>query len=441
MVPDDSSLSRRRLLGGLATVVAGGTVTVGATEPTALPDVLTDQTTKVYPTPPSANSHWQPTVTEEHATEAVERLAEVVSEGKKLWKRTKSSDDEYFHGAGGWLENAREALNDGNYYEAQRNAVTGMQYAGEEVGIGRSKLGKADLQTLAERGQKLLARVEEVVESVRPYPVSTPGRDLAWYYETEQELLFARFHADWGNLDAIRDGLDDENGPESSEFDHDAIGSITAKLLQAELYVQSAERFSELLAEQVGGSGTRYEDHLRSVGARFLRRIEEFPSRDEVESKYIGEYDSQSPYDFAHSRLARWCFDYDYRFGHEDNDGLLVYRAVERSKGLAQRRAHEFAVNHLVVETGTEDFDSGHVLAEKQRARSVYQSVVGSNPPPLLTRQVRRAVSDLRVAKVGFGDNYQRPIWRERVKAYIYALVGRAKLKEYPRVYDAIVSK
>ncbi|MFB6299478.1 MAG: hypothetical protein ABEH65_04385 [Halobacteriales archaeon] len=114
--------------------------------------------------------------------------------------------------------------------------------------------------------------------------------------------------------------------------------------------------------------------------------------------------------------------------------------AVELSKGIAQRRAHDFATDRLIVDPGDTGFDSGHALAEKRRARSVYRSVVGSSPPPLLTLQVRRAVEDLQVAKVGFAGSYQRPLWRERLEAYLYALVGRAKLREYPELYDAIIA-
>ncbi|WP_254921764.1 hypothetical protein [Halorubrum ezzemoulense] len=53
MVPDPSSVSRRTVLatlGGGAAVLAGGTAVVGVTEPTALPDSITDAATTHYPT-------------------------------------------------------------------------------------------------------------------------------------------------------------------------------------------------------------------------------------------------------------------------------------------------------------------------------------------------------------------------------------------------------
>ena len=439
MVPD--SLGRRGLLVGLGGLVAGGTVAVGATEPTALPDVLTDEATKHYPTPPEVNSLWRPTVTEAHATEAIDRLAETVSRGEKL--RSQIETDDHFVGSGGWLENAREARQKGNYYEALFHAVGGLQYAGEDLGFARAKLGRseADLRTLAERERDVRERVQAVADDVDPYPVVEPGRDLAWYYRIERELVFARFNASNG-LQAALDGGDEENDSDAREFDPEDVGTVTANLLEAEGHLRNAERFRDRLTAKLDGSRSTasYAEHLGDVAGRFRTEIREHPTRGDVRETFVddddGPYDS---YEYARSRIARWCFDSNYRFGMDDSDGLLVYRAVELSRGLAQRRAHGPAVDRLVVEEGDSGFDSGHALAEKRRARATYRSVVGSEPPPLLTRQVRRAVEDLQVAKVGFAGNYQRPLWRERLKAYLYALVGRAKLEQYPEVYDAVV--
>ncbi|OYR86943.1 hypothetical protein DJ72_01810, partial [Halorubrum distributum] len=63
MVPDPSSVSRRTVLatlGGGVAALAGGTAVVGATEPTALPDPITDAATKYYPTPPRGRHSSQP---------------------------------------------------------------------------------------------------------------------------------------------------------------------------------------------------------------------------------------------------------------------------------------------------------------------------------------------------------------------------------------------
>jgi hypothetical protein len=104
-------------------------------------------------------------------------------------------------------------------------------------------------------------------------------------------------------------------------------------------------------------------------------------------------------------------------------------------------RAHRFAVDELVVDEGDAGFDSGHVLAEKRRARSVYGSVFGSEPAPLLTRQAARAIEDLQVATVDEDTGSDWELWRERLQAYLYALVGRAKLRESPAVHRTVVGR
>ncbi|PHQ46702.1 hypothetical protein DJ68_05890, partial [Halorubrum sp. C3] len=120
MVPDPSSVSRRTVLatlGGGVAALAGGTAVVGATEPTALPDPITDAATKYYPTPPEVHTLWRPPVTEAHARAAVETLAETVAESRRRWDAIGDVDDEgapITTDAGGWLEDAREALDEGD---------------------------------------------------------------------------------------------------------------------------------------------------------------------------------------------------------------------------------------------------------------------------------------------------------------------------------------
>lgn len=63
------------------------------------------------------------------------------------------------------------------------------------------------------------------------------------------------------------------------------------------------------------------------------------------------------------------------------------------------------------------------------------------DPPALLTRQVDRAAGDLQVATVCFAASYREPMWKERLDAYPYALIGWARLREYPAAYEEIVGR
>lgn len=446
MVPELPSLTRRRLLAGLGGAVGGGTVAVGATEPTALPDVLTDQATRYYPTPPEVRELWRPTVTEAHAEAAVERLAESVERGERLWQ--KIDTDRPFGGAGGHLEDAREDLADGHYHDALWSAETGMQFAPEYVGVARRKLGRTDFDALVERTTQLLDGIDERVAAVQPYPVSDPGRDLAWYYRIDRELQQALWAGTWRGYEELRDSVEsdgdggsgDSDDSSVSRYDARGVGQIRAGLLRAEQSLENVRRFREALGDLLGSDASPAQQHIRETNSSLLSAVESFPTRSEVEDEFLDEdeYRSDDPYIEARLRLAHWCFDTDYRIGLDEEIPLPVYNLVNLSTALAQRRAHEFAVENLAVSEGQTGFDSGHTLAEKRRARRTYRRVVGADPPPLLTRMARRAIEDLQVAKVGFVE-YEYPLWRDRLKAYLYALVGRAKLRVYPDVYDTVV--
>lgn len=437
MVPDLLSSTRRQLLAGVAGATVVGTAGVGATRPTALPDLLTDAATRHYPDPPGTRDLWRPTVTETHAREAVGFLADTVEAGERLREQLDTDAvDHRFLGAGGWLQTARDTLAEGEYADALWDARSGIQYAAEDLGVARAHLDhpEADPDRLRERLEATRERSRTVQSAVQPYPVAEPGRDLAWYYRIEHELVRSRLTLDW-----------EERLEDTSEPPVDVVARLEQNLRRAELQVDAAERFHALLRDRLDGSETAPQaDRLTTVVEEMRAEVESFPSRNVVERRYVGEDDDSSvtPYEYTHRRLAWWLFDYDYRVVDDVARDSLVRRAVDLSEALADRRAHETAVDRLVVEPDDTDFDSGHTFRERGRARSTYQNVVGSNPPPLVTRMAERAISDVRVAEVDGaepGDGY--PWWRARLDAYLYALIGAAKLAEFPPLYRRVAGE
>lgn len=442
MVPDVPSPTRRRLLGGLAGIVAlgsGVTVGLGATEPTALPDPVTDFASRHYPTPPEVTTHWRPTVTAEHAAFAVDLLARTTERAEELWEDYEAGG--HFTGDGGWLEDAQSALENGNHHEALWQATYGLQFAGEDLGRARWGLGQADLEELATRGTELQDRVRTVADELAPYPVADPPTDLAWYLEIEQELLRAEQSADLRGFEDATNGVDDEDGPDTDGVEDRSVGELTANLLQAEVYVENAERYRSHLGDRLDDGGEPYEELLQRATEAFRTELEAGPTRETaLERRGLGERDRSGPYAFAHRRLAMWCLPTTAPspWTVDVDRELRVATAVAFSTGVAKLRAYTDAVDELVVDPDQEGFDSGHLLREKRRARSVYKSVLGSDPPPLLTRQAARAVEDLQVAEVEGADG-DWALWQERVQAYCYALIGRLKLREYPAVYETVV--
>ncbi|WP_277555136.1 hypothetical protein [Halobaculum limi] len=424
MVPDPPSLSRRALLGGAAAGLVGLTGVVGAVRPTALPDAVTDQASKFLPDP--TDHRWHPPVSEAHARDTVGQLAEEVERGRELWSDLDT--DERFTGAGGWLESAREALQAENYREATFYATGGMQFAAEEVGIALARLDRpeADPKRLADRGEAIRDRADDLVASFDDYPVADPGRDLGWYHDIERTVRFVRFDASERDRDR--------------EYDARDIGSIYAGNRQAELRLATAEHHRERVHELVGDDGDPMADRIDRLDERFRARIEEFPSREAVreEVEAVEDEYGPGPYALARWKLAMWCYDTDYYVADWD-EGLSLMTTVEAAQALAQRRAHDRAVDALAMDPDDDGFDSGHVVREKRAAMKRFRRVVGDDPAPLLSILTVRAGEDIDVAEVGFAGSYEYPIWRDRVDAYCYALVARMKLKEYPPLYERFV--
>ncbi|WP_227131162.1 hypothetical protein [Halorubellus salinus] len=441
-----SELSRRRVLAGVGGVVALGTlgsIAVGATAPTALPDVLTDEATKHYPTPPEVTEHWRPTVTEAHARNVVETLATTHERADERW--TRIDEDRFGSGGSGWLEDARSALESGNYHEALFDATYGLQFAANDLGRARAKQGDADLQALAERAIDVRDRATAVVDALSPYRVGDPGTDLAWYRRIEQDAVRGAGQATWGSVDATANGVDDDDGPPRGKFDPRDVGDLTEGVVLGDVAVSNAERFHDHLTERLGDDAAPYESHLDDVIEALRSELADAPDRETVIERHdVRSTDDYGPDEFAHSRLARWCYDAPYvsPWTTEVDTDARALIAVGLAQGVVDHRAHGFAIDHLVVDESTTDFDSGHVLAEKRRARDTYQDVIGDDPDPLLTRQAARAIEDLQVATVDLDHtDGDWTAWKERLDAYLYALVGRAKLEHHPDVYQQFVNR
>jgi hypothetical protein len=127
----------------------------------------------------------------------------------------------------------------------------------------------------------------------------------------------------------------------------------------------------------------------------------------------------------------------------DDGDGEPWTERIDRLDARFRAAIDEFpdrAVDALAMEPGgPRAFDSGRVVSEKRAAMKRCLRVVGDSPAPLLSILTERAGEDIDVAEVGFAGSYERPIWRDRVDAYCYALIARMKLTEYPRVYERFV--
>ncbi|EMA45539.1 hypothetical protein [Halobiforma nitratireducens] len=443
-------LSRRRLLGGLAAGLGlggGAVVVTGATRPTLLPNVLADWATNYYPTPPRTQSLWQPTVTDAHASDAVDRLVAVEDEALERWDEI-DPDEHRLRGSGGWLSSAEESLADGDYAAALSRSRTGLRFAGESLGEANARVGEDDLEPVVDRAADVLTRVDAVLDDLESYPVADPVRDLGWYAEIESDLRTARRLARFSGFEDLRDertgdGTLDGTVSDRPEYDPRDVGEITAALLQAELLVETAEHYRAHLRDNLAdeGGGDPFHDHLRDLVGTFGDELDGVPTRNEIESAVVDDTGSYGPYEFARMRLAGWALPRSFELPDDTapEAEFLVREVLDLSRTLVDWRAHERATDALAVDPDDDGFDPGHVLAEQRRGRSAYRDVIGSDPSPFLVVLSEPGVGNLRVADVDRDWDDRWTPWHERIQSYLNALLGRSRLQEYPAVYGTIV--
>ena len=84
-------------------------------------------------------------------------------------------------------------------------------------------------------------------------------------------------------------------------------------------------------------------------------------------------------HEFAHCRLAQWCFPATLTPPWERNiDAVfLTLGVIGLAQGLVDWCAHEYAVEHLDTELGDEELDPVHILSEKHRGQWTYEDVTG----------------------------------------------------------------
>jgi len=435
-----SSLSRRQLLGlvGGAGAVGG----VGWFRPTWLPDPITDWLTTLYPNPPA--HVWRPAVSDAHADEAVDRLERTVERAQTLKERVdldsvpRELRFSLDHGdpSGGWLDSAQSAS---DAHERLQYATIGLSFAGEVVGAATFVLDEADPERLADRGRAIRSSAEAVLDSVGDYAVSDPSRDLAYLYFVERELAFARFNSRY------RKRFAGETTTASDDFTDGAVADANAAYLQAEQRLANARYYRDRYREGLGDEARSYADALDSALTTLTESIATFPTASEVRDRISDERDlgQQTPYGAARWELLSICFDSDYRrdYGPDGHrHGHTVQRVVESAIALLGRRGHEFALDELGVSPGDTGYDSGRTFRAKRRAVRRFRSVRDAYDSPFAGVLAQGAANLIHAGEVGIDlADGTHPMWRNRVEATTYYLVGEGEMRELGEVYGTVI--
>lgn len=443
MVPD-ITLTRRTLLAGSGTALGASLLGAGLFAPTWLPDSVTDALLGVYPEPPG--HVWRPEISDAHADEAVEHLAETVERANALRERIDVNslpEDLAFHldnsdPSGGWLESAR---GDSDPRERLFAATYGMQFAGEVVGYANVALDEVDAEALVERGDRLRTEADDVLDSLGNYPVSDPARDLAHLYFTERELGLAR-------LDSPRLGAHSGGVPSADEYSNHDVARTWGSHTQAEQRLRTARYYRDLYRENIDDAARPYADVLNDALTTLTDAVDEFPTRGEMRTTVRDELEltQETPYGAARWELSTLCYDDDFRFGFDEDGyrpGHTVQRVVEVARALLERRAHEFSLAELDVSPDDADYDSGRAFREKRRAVRTFRSVREEYDSPFAGVLAQGASDRIRAGDIGIGGDEHghddRPAWQDRVEATTYYLVGTGQLRELGDVLGMIL--
>lgn len=437
------SLTRRTLLAGLGVAAGGGLVGTASFAPTWLPDPATDALLGVYPDPPA--HVWRPEVSEAHADEAVELLAETVEQANALKGRVdvdSLSDDLGFYldnddPSGGWLESAR---GESDPRKRLFYATYGMQFAGEVVGYAKVVLDEVDAQALVDRGTRLRSDAEDVLASLGDYPVSEPGRDLAYLYFVERSLSFAQ-------LNSHRSGVYAGDVADADDYSPHSVARTWGSHVQATQRLRDARYYRDLYRERLGDDSRPYRNTLDDALATLTDETKEFPTREAMRTKVEEtlELTQDTPYGAARWELLMLCYDNDFRAGFDGTGyraGHTVQRVVETSWALMERRAHDYALRTLDVSPDDTGYDSGRAFEAKRRAVRTFRSVRDAHGSPFAGVLAQAASDLIRAGDVGLDMEWDSdvPAWRERAEATTYYLVGTGEMRELGDVLDVILT-
>jgi hypothetical protein len=426
-------LSRRHLLTGVGGAVAA-LLGTGLYAPEWLPDALTDRAVEYVPEPPSRP--WRPPVTDDHAGEAVDALADTVDRAKRLREGVDAdsvSEEVAFHldgdPSGGWLESAREAEDD---YHRLFYATYGLQFAGEAVGYALVARGESDPEALVERGRRLRQESNAVGNSIREYRVSDPGRDLAFLAWVERELVFAR-------LNSHRAGIDVGEPASAAEFSEHGVASTWGTHLQARQHLRNARRYRSAYRDRRAHHASPFGEELGDAVDALTAALDEFPRREEVRES-LPDRRGRSPLAAARWELLGLCYDDDFRIDARKRSDLLAYRTLRLARALVARRAHDFVLEELDLTASDTDFDSGVALREKRRATRTFRRVREEHDSPFAGLVVEEAANRIRAGDVAVdGGSEAAPAWQRRVEAAVYYLVGRGSVEHLPPVLSTVV--
>jgi hypothetical protein len=435
------SITRRKLLGGLA---VGGTATFAGYRllPAELvPAPILEQRTKRRPVPEVDTSL---PVALEALVESREHLREVIDRAESAWKQVDDSDvdserEDFDTGLENGVEIARDKLAETEDADPTTDAIrelrSGVNRAAWSLAAAKVVSEDYDAERLGERSKSLYRDVNEFVDSLS-YEAANPRRGLAYFYRAERALYFSRIDA-YGKVYLSGEPLDE------SEYSHREVVKTIRGEIEGRRWLDDAKAVYESHRSNLGESGstTDLETHLDRTWRDFAERIDGLlVDREEAIDRYFS--DDEGPRNQAVNELVGngYSAGDDARPPSGDlRSGLLALAAVEHAKALQHALGFRSAMERL--DSAFADGEVGMSLAARTKREAIerLRSLLADIDDPITRELAARPREEITIGDWSLGVNQKFDSEFPYAEAYAMYALAAENLAHTAEVRDSLL--
>lgn len=435
------SITRRRLLGGLA--VGGATTAAGFRYLPAklVPTLLLEQRTK-WQSVPKVDASLP--VAPRALAESRDHLQEVIDRAEAAWEQLDDSDvdserKEFDRSLESTLETGREKLAESEGATPTTDALRDLRYgvnrAAWSLAAAKAISEEYDTERLGERSKALYRDVNEFADSMS-YEVADPRHGLAYFYRVERALKFARMDA-YGKL-----YVSGESVTKSEYRYRDVVETIRGEI-EGRRWLGDAKAVYEFHRSNVADAATTsdLEAHLDRSWQSFAERIDDLlPDREEAIERYFS--DDGGPRERATSEL----FSNGYAAGDDARppsgdlqSGLLAFAAVEHAKALQHALGFRSAMDRL--DSAFADGEVGMALAARTKREAIgkLRNLLAKSDDPITRALAARPREEIVIGDWPLGVNPKFESEFPHAEASAMYLLAAENLGHTAEVLDSLL--
>lgn len=439
------SLTRRRLLGGLAGGSALGFTGYRFLPANVLPSPLLELRTERMPIPEVDTSL---PVDPSALDDSRDHLRDVIDRAESAWEAVDDSDvnsqnEEFDRSLESKLDAAREQLDGAEdadpTTDALRTLRVGVNGAAWSLGAARAIADDYEVAELNERSTSLHRDANEFVNATS-YEVADPRRGLAYLHRAERALYFARMQA-YGQVYISGEQVAKE------EYDYREAVEAIRGAIEGRRWLGDARAIYEAHRANVdeAGSGetSDLEAHLDETWRTVADRIErEFPSRDAAIERFAERDDgdgakNRAVTDVLHNGLFQA---YDARPPTQGlRNGLLARSAVEHARALQHGRAFQSAMERLDAAFADDEVDAALAADTKREAVRRLRNLLDDSDDPLTRALAERPRQEVAIGDWPYELQGSRDSEHPHAEAYAMYLLAAETLRHTPDVRSVIL--